>query len=152
MFLCFQGFIVALVYCFLNGEVRSSMLKSHRRWMDEKTLPSSSDHWWQRRRRSSNFTTTRREDTETETCPSSSRRNSRRISQDTTSSSRRCSQVTEITDMNLNVKSKKVCKTSPLANRNQPTATRNSQENLKASNTVVFVSPVDPNKLEVCIA
>ena len=150
--ICLQGFIVALVYCFLNEEVRSSILKSHRRWKDEKTLPSSSDHWWQRRRRSSNLTTTRREETDTETYPSSSRRNSRRVSEDTTSSSCRGSQASEITDINLNIKPKKACKPSPLANRSPPTSTKSSHENIRAINTIVFVSPVDPNKLEVCIA
>lgn len=97
----------------MNGEVRMSIAKSHRRWKDEQTLPSSD--WWSRRRKSS-YAITRREDTtdttDTTTCQDSSRRNSRRVSEDTLTSSRRGSHIPDLADFNP---SNKVRKTSPLA-------------------------------------
>ncbi|XP_067947087.1 corticotropin-releasing factor receptor 1-like [Watersipora subatra] len=92
-----QGFVVALVYCFLNAEVRTSIAKSHRRWKDEKTLPSS--YWWSKKRRSSYFVTrSKDETTETDTtaCQYSSANNSRRVSEDTLSGSRRGSLPSDI--------------------------------------------------------
>lgn len=139
-----QGFIVALVYCFLNGEVRTSIAKSHRRWKDEQTLPSSD--WWSRKRRSSYFITRSKDDTtETETtaCQYSSRRSSRRVSEDTVTSSRRGSHVPDIiADLNAN---KQLRKASPLAFQQKPLVSqdRNNLAQLNcASEEVVKPLPV----------
>lgn len=79
-----QGFVVSVVYCFITEEVKSAMLKSHRQWKDERTLPTSTEASL-RRRRSSNAII-RHVDVES----ISSRRSSRRPSEDAQSPSKRC--------------------------------------------------------------
>ncbi|XP_054719240.1 diuretic hormone receptor-like [Uloborus diversus] len=43
--LSIQGFMVAVLYCFLNGEVQASLRTHLQRWQTQKTVGTNSAHW-----------------------------------------------------------------------------------------------------------